>query len=297
MSGVCAVSKIASDFFYNTVLAGNEGTQLILDSRSPQEFQEGHVRTSQNISEGGAGSPEKELTAFIESYYPGESFKVITIVCNERSNFETCGLAFLSVKGFPDGYGNFKMPQAIHLVDFESIKASFPFVLALGQSEQDVQSGGFYRWPSMILEWLFLGDKGSAGDRRVLEAIGISVVINVTIEVPCYFEGDHFEYLKLAVLDDEEQDMTETWRICCEALKNAKASGKKVLVHCSAGRSRSSSSVVYYLLATGECGGSSLDSILKFVKSKRNIVEPNDGFMEQLLTVERGLLATANEKL
>ena len=52
-----------------------------------------------------------------------------------------------------------------------------------------------------------------------------------------------------------------------------------MLVHCAAGVSRSASVVVAYLMYKK---GLSLDDALDFVKSKRECVDPNFGFREQL---------------
>jgi protein-tyrosine phosphatase len=58
----------------------------------------------------------------------------------------------------------------------------------------------------------------------------------------------------------------------------------KVLVHCHAGVSRSSTIVISYLMR--KYINFSLNDALKFVKSKRPIIKPNKGFMKQLQKYE-----------
>lgn len=59
---------------------------------------------------------------------------------------------------------------------------------------------------------------------------------------------------------------------------------KNVLVHCMAGISRSVSLVTYYLMKKF---GTGFDRTLGFVKSKRNIADPNSSFKGQLRMYEK----------
>jgi protein-tyrosine phosphatase len=54
---------------------------------------------------------------------------------------------------------------------------------------------------------------------------------------------------------------------------------KKVLFHCAAGVSRSASFVIAYLMKDQ---GISYQEAFNFVKSKRSIIRPNSGFVQQL---------------
>jgi protein-tyrosine phosphatase len=57
-------------------------------------------------------------------------------------------------------------------------------------------------------------------------------------------------------------------------------SGGRVFVHCFAGVSRSATIVIAYLMKEH---GLSFNSAIKFVKSKRPQINPNDGFRKQLM--------------
>ena len=71
-----------------------------------------------------------------------------------------------------------------------------------------------------------------------------------------------------------------TFECAHEFIDNAFDGSKenKVLVHCRVGRSRSSTIVISYLMKQGMM----LEKAVKLVKSKRSIIEPNCGFMDQL---------------
>ena len=61
---------------------------------------------------------------------------------------------------------------------------------------------------------------------------------------------------------------------------------EKVLVHCMAGVSRSATIVIVYIMWKKKM---KFDDALNFVKNKRPIVDPNDGFVEQLKLFEKEL--------
>ncbi|KAJ0797969.1 putative phosphoric monoester hydrolase [Helianthus annuus] len=72
---------------------------------------------------------------------------------------------------------------------------------------------------------------------------------------------------------------------CFGFINEAKRTGS-VLVHCFAGRSRSATVVVAYLMKTH---GMSSSKALNLVKSKRSVVAPNAGFILQLQSYEKSL--------
>ena len=70
--------------------------------------------------------------------------------------------------------------------------------------------------------------------------------------------------------------------------ENTKGSIKnKVLVHCQVGMSRSATIVIGYLMR--KFPDMTLNKAFRFVKSKRPIVNPNEGFIKQLKSFERTL--------
>lgn len=67
---------------------------------------------------------------------------------------------------------------------------------------------------------------------------------------------------------------------------------KTVVVNCYAGISRSSTIVIAYLMAKNRW---SLEESINFVKSRRSIVNPNEGFIKQLKNIEPVLLSYSKE--
>ena len=69
--------------------------------------------------------------------------------------------------------------------------------------------------------------------------------------------------------------------------------GERVLVHCAAGISRSSTIVLAYLVARR---GYTLREAFEHVHARRPVVWPNDGFMEALIQLERRSIALEQEQ-
>ena len=59
--------------------------------------------------------------------------------------------------------------------------------------------------------------------------------------------------------------------------------GKKILLHCHAGRSRSASLLAWYLMQSQNL---TCDQALEFIKSKRPTVNPNAGFVSKLFLLK-----------
>ena len=62
-------------------------------------------------------------------------------------------------------------------------------------------------------------------------------------------------------------------------IENSIKEGGTVLVHCHAGRSRSATIVIAYLMAKY---GIEFEEVLAYLQKRRSVINPNDGFVEQL---------------
>jgi len=76
-----------------------------------------------------------------------------------------------------------------------------------------------------------------------------------------------------------DQNILDKIEGAVQYLVKAKLEGKKVLVHCVQGASRSASIVIAYYMQER---GLSLREAYEFVKQKRKVVRPNPGFLQQL---------------
>lgn len=126
-----------------------------------------------------------------------------------------------------------------------------------------------------------------AKEKTGLKRIGITVILNITYEVfilvyllqiKNYFPND-FHYFNINILDESSVSIVnyadESYKIISEALKTS----QKIFVHCAAGRSRSASLVVLFIMKYKRM---SLKEAYKLVQRKRPIIYPNEGFRLQM---------------
>ena len=128
---------------------------------------------------------------------------------------------------------------------------------------------------------LYIGPEGCAKNIDVLLRHGISNVLSV-----CHFEPivhENVNHLLIQINDSPEENISKYFRVCFDFIESAKGS---VLVHCSAGVSRSGSIVCAYLMRKNNM---SLDGALELLRAKRPCVDPNSGFVQQLRDYEKTL--------
>jgi len=133
--------------------------------------------------------------------------------------------------------------------------------------------------PTKITNNIYLGNAYNARNYYDLKDKNIGLIINCTENIPNYFE-DHFEYDKVDVKDvngvniynyiDKIVDVIESY------IKNK---NKNVLIHCFMGSSRSATIMIAYLI---KYKNYRLRDALNFVKDKRDIVNLNVDFFNQL---------------
>lgn len=130
--------------------------------------------------------------------------------------------------------------------------------------------------PTLIIDKIYLGNGNNAANLNTLEKHNINVIINVTSELDNYFEND-FTYYKFELLDEKDNDMKQYFSKFLEIINNHKEDN--ILIHCFMGSSRSAILVLLYLI---KIKNMNLEDSLKFLKQKRDIVNINVLFIEQL---------------
>lgn len=132
---------------------------------------------------------------------------------------------------------------------------------------------------------LYVGSSMAAKNAAALREKQVTHVVNASPIVPCYYMGKGgwcLEYLKIPVFDDGSINIRCYFDQVFEFIDQGCREGG-VLVHCSAGQSRSVAFVVGYLVSRH---GLSVDDALRAVQRVRPCALPNDGFMEQLKEYE-----------
>ncbi|XP_071371011.1 dual specificity protein phosphatase 4-like, partial [Centroberyx affinis] len=143
--------------------------------------------------------------------------------------------------------------------------------------------------PVEILPFLYLGSALHAAKKEVLDAMGISALLNVSADCPNHFEGA-YQYKCIPVEDNHKADISSWFLEAIEFIDSVRDSSGRVLVHCQAGISRSATICLAYLMKRKRVR---LDEAFEFVRRRRSIISPNFSFMGQLLQFESQLLATS----
>ena len=140
--------------------------------------------------------------------------------------------------------------------------------------------------PEEIIPHVYIGTVGSATNLKQLEKNKISHIVCCASVVKSFFP-DKFKYLNLDILDSDKADIKQHFEKSNEFIDKAIKNNGNVLVHCHAGMSRSSTILIAYLIKSQKM---KYDEALKLLKSKREKVNPNIGFAEQLKAYEKEIL-------
>lgn len=116
---------------------------------------------------------------------------------------------------------------------------------------------------------VFLGTQSGASDGVLLSGLGINAVVNITAgkdRCPKYFEAYGVEYLHLELKDELATDPSHAVPRAVAALRKWCFEGKRVLVHCKAGLSRSVTTILAWLMLDSDF---SLEEATDFVTERR----------------------------
>lgn len=130
---------------------------------------------------------------------------------------------------------------------------------------------------------VYLGDFAAACDLKLLKSMGITHVLCTVIGVDPIFPSE-FVYKNVHLRDNERQNIMHILDNCVKFIDRSISDGEsKVFVHCMAGISRSSTMVIAYLI---NHHSQQYHEAIQQVKSKRDIVNPNNGFRQQLASYD-----------
>jgi len=148
--------------------------------------------------------------------------------------------------------------------------------------------------PSAIIDdFLFLGNLDNARKECTVKEFGIQYLLSILSddeEDPEITYHGH-QRLLLKAQDTEGEDISKLFGPACQFLQKVHAKNARVLVHCVAGRSRSASVVLAFLMRHWRMA---LSDAFAYVKEKRPCVLPSDSFWRQLEAEELKLFGIAS---
>ncbi|KAF1766038.1 hypothetical protein GCK72_005993 [Caenorhabditis remanei] len=141
---------------------------------------------------------------------------------------------------------------------------------------------------TLITPNIYLGSQMDSLDETMLKALDISVVINLSMTCPksvCIKEEKNF--MRIPVNDSYQEKLSPYFPMAYEFLERCRKAGKKCLIHCLAGISRSPTLCISYIMRHMKMGS---DDAYRYVKERRPSISPNFNFMGQLLEYENVLI-------
>ncbi|XP_054452558.1 dual specificity protein phosphatase 14 [Anoplopoma fimbria] len=137
---------------------------------------------------------------------------------------------------------------------------------------------------SQVTPVLFLSGLDSALNPAVLSSRNISLIVNASGLDVVYPPLDGMQVLQVPVQDRPHAPLGHYFDPVAERIHQNQTG--RTLVHCSAGRSRSPSLIMAYLM---RFEGLSLRRAHEVVLDQRPFIRPNAGFWRQLMDYERTL--------
>lgn len=149
---------------------------------------------------------------------------------------------------------------------------------------------GPFKTIDRVDENVFIGGYLAASDPGEVRRRGITRIVKMFGDDASYPGGYHrhpgVAYAVFPALDTPEYDIRGDAVEALRFIKRGVDANERVLVHCHAGISRSSTVVLLYLMVYR---GLSLDEALRRLTRARPVVAPNKGFMRHLRATDASL--------
>lgn len=146
-----------------------------------------------------------------------------------------------------------------------------------------------------IIPHLYISNWGSSNDPIKMGKNKIKAVITIETRkkpdyILKYYKENNIDFLYLYLDDIPSENISKYFDISYNFIKKHIDKKENVLVHCYAGVSRSSTIIFnymlkeYYLNKGCKCPQCIFRYFLDYSRSKRSIINPNIGFINQLLS-------------
>jgi len=137
----------------------------------------------------------------------------------------------------------------------------------------------------IIPNHLYLSGLDGVSNLSSLKGLNIRYIINCAAEIKNLYP-ENFIYTNLVLRDAENEDIAQHFVETFAIIEKAKEEKCGVLLQCRAGISRSATITIAYLM---KFSYESLKDTVLFVQKKRPIIQPNRGYMKQLIEYEKTL--------
>ncbi|RWS21426.1 dual specificity protein phosphatase 14-like isoform X2 [Leptotrombidium deliense] len=132
-----------------------------------------------------------------------------------------------------------------------------------------------------ITEYLYITSIGGITERN-FEEHNFTTLFDMS-KRPFYIPCKSIEFYKYDIEDTEDADISHVFDTFADKVHSNSNNQKKTLVHCYAGVSRSATLVLAYLMKYEKLN---LRDAFNYLRERRPVVRPNNGFFKQLIAYE-----------
>eukprot|EP01084_Bolivina_argentea_P220663 373931_1 len=293
---------------FNALQFAKYGNSFI-DIRSQNEYKQQSAFEAVNVAQNILNHNEcdkilKELLKELKLQNSANSCSLSTIYFfSNRQRFETGkDLKFYTY------FNNMNEMKNISIIilntDFNTFYLKFPYLCCSEKKRNELFEAangmnGKYEiritYPTHILNnKLYLGGMNCANTKYILKNLKITHILNMTMQRNVFIDDDelNIKYLQCPLWDIPvepienyfEKGIQFIYNALDEKNENGNIQNNKVLVHCRGGVSRSSTIIIAYLMKIHKM---KYINAYKYTKKKREIIEPNDGFAQQLKNYQK----------
>lgn len=134
--------------------------------------------------------------------------------------------------------------------------------------------------PTKIIDNIYVGSAINAASSVIIDEFNFKYVINVTTDVPNYFDED-ITYVNIPINDNNNDLIDEYLEKVYRKILEFQNEGKgNILIHCFVGASRSVSVALYYLVKKHDM---TVEEALTYIKHRRYLIHPSETLLDSLL--------------
>ena len=132
---------------------------------------------------------------------------------------------------------------------------------------------------------IYIGNLATIYDKKLLDDLAIKNIISAVAGIDQPYPTN-YNYLNIELIDSEYENIVSHFNKSNNFIQKSLDNNEKILIHCICGVSRSATLVIAYLLSIKY---NNLQNILDELRIKRDIINPNDNFIKQLILYESKL--------
>jgi protein-tyrosine phosphatase len=134
-----------------------------------------------------------------------------------------------------------------------------------------------------IIDNIYLGGLSTSIHVENLKKQGITHIISIMNGSYSMYPNE-FKYKHVHINDDPWLSIDTHFDECIQFIEECQKAGGNILIHCMCGISRSVTIIGAYLIKKHKY---SFNETIEFLKNKKQSINPNDGFMNQLRKYEK----------